>query len=128
MDLVIYDKTYQMSAEELTEVSYEDNDAGVLRFECRLLHDPLRKVMEKNNCKTTRELLKHLIAHSEEMMPDYFSRCFAGDDFCLDRFEEPGVSPIPLWKSFCAERLPSPVTLLKGISAGEIPVDYVLIK
>ncbi|MBR3561599.1 MAG: hypothetical protein IKI39_06160 [Oscillospiraceae bacterium] len=46
----------------------------------------------------------------------------------LDRFEELGVSPIPLWKSFCAERLPSPVTLLRGISEGEIKVDYVLIK
>ena len=182
VDLVIYDKTYQMYAEELTKVSYEDYDAGVLRFECRLMRDPLRKVMEKYECKTTRELLKHLIAHSEEMMLDYFSRCFAEDDFCrldeiesvieesgyhkktreamlelshrlsrgkivdkvfdrmeadswnidrkdiLDRFEKLGVSPIPLWKSFCAERLPSPITLLRGISEGEIEVDYVLIK
>lgn len=46
----------------------------------------------------------------------------------LDRFEKLGVSPIPLWKSFCAERLPSPITLLRGISEGEIEVDYVLIK
>lgn len=46
----------------------------------------------------------------------------------LDRFEELGVNPIPLWKSFCAERLPSPVTLLRGISEGEIKVDYILIK
>ncbi len=182
MDLVIYDKTYQMAVEKLTEVSYEDYDAGVLRFECRLMRDPLRKVMEKYECKTTRELLKHLIVHSEEMMLDYFSRCFAEDDFCrldeiesvieesgyhkktreamlelshrlsrgkivdkvfdrmeadgwkfdrkdiLDRFKELGVNPIPLWKSFCAERLPSPVTLLRGISEGEIKVDYILIK
>ena len=182
VDLVIYDKTYQMAVEKLTEVSYEDYDAGVLRFECRLMRDPLRKVMEKYECRTTRELLKHLIAHSEEMMLDYFSRCFAEDDFCrldeiesvieesgyhrktreamlelshrlsrgkivdkvfdrmeldgwkfdrkdiLDRFEELGVNPIPLWKSFCAERLPSPVTLLRGISEGEIKVDYILIK
>lgn len=46
----------------------------------------------------------------------------------LDRFEKLGVSPIPLWKSFCAERLPSPITLLRDVSDGEVKVDYILIK
>ncbi|MBE7003040.1 MAG: hypothetical protein E7425_01975 [Ruminococcaceae bacterium] len=46
----------------------------------------------------------------------------------LDRFEKLGISPIPLWKSFCAERLPSPVTLLKGMSGKKLKVNYVLIK
>ena len=74
----IYDKTYQMAVEKLTEVSYEDYDAGVLRFECRLMRDPLRKVMEKYECKTTRELPKHLIAHSEEMMSNHEPRAMLG--------------------------------------------------
>lgn len=46
----------------------------------------------------------------------------------LDRFEKLGVSPIPLRKNFCAEKLPGPVELLKHISDGEIPVDYVKVK
>ena len=171
-----------MSAEGLTEVAYEDFDYGVLRFECRLERDKLRKVIDQEEIKKTKQLLKHLISNSEDMMIDAFSRCFAEDDFCrleeiertirashyhnatkdimlelsnrlsrgkivdnvfermekdgrkfdrkdiLDRFEELGISPIPLWKNFCAERLPSPITLLRGISDGKIKVDYVLIK
>ena len=46
----------------------------------------------------------------------------------LDRFERLGTSPIPLRKKFCAERLPGPVELLKHISDGEIPVDYIKVK
>ena len=46
----------------------------------------------------------------------------------LDRFEELGISPIPLWTNFCAKRLPSPVTLLKSISEENVEVDYVIIK
>lgn len=182
MDLVIYDKTYQMAAEGLTEVDYEDFDYGVLRFECRLSRDPLLKLMKNENLGTTKQLLKHLVVNSKDIMLDDFSRCFAEDDFCrldeienvieesgyhkkmresmlelsrrlsrgkivdkvfdrmeadgwkldrkdiLHRFEKLGVSPIPLWKNYCAERLPSPITLLRGISAGEIKVNYVLIK
>ena len=182
MALVIYDKTYQMSAERLSEIAYEDYDYGVLRYECRLSRDPLRKIMKDEEIGTTGKLLKHLIVHSEDMMTEAFSRCFAEEDFCrleeieravqqssfrketkdimlelssrmsrgkimdkvfermekdgiafdrkdiLDRFAKLGINPIPLWKSFCAERLPSPVTLLRGISEGEIKVDYILIK
>ena len=182
VDLVIYDKTYQMASEGLSDVSYEDYGFGVLRFECRLSRDPLLKIKKEEKLETTKQLLKHLIVNSEEMMIDHFSRCFAEDDFCrleeieqvvcasgyhkdtqtvmlelskrlsrgqimdkvfgrmetdgiqfdrkaiLDRFEALGISPIPLWKSFCAARLPSPVTLLKGISGKKLKVDYVLIK
>ena len=46
----------------------------------------------------------------------------------LDRFQELGINPIPLWENFCAEQLPSPIALLKGISDGKIKVDYVVIK
>lgn len=181
-DLVIYDKTYQMCAEGLTEEDYEGFDSGVLRFEYRLLRDKLHKIEKQENLSTTKKLLKYLIANSEDIMIEAFSRCFAEDRFCrldeierivqksgyqkktkeimlelssrlsrgkimdrvfdrmeadglkfdrkdvLNRFEELGISPIPLWKSFCAEYLPSPITLLKGISEGEIEVDYALIK
>lgn len=182
MALVIYDKTYQMSAERLDEIAYEDYDYGVLRYECRLSRDPLRKIMKDEEIGTTGKLLKHLIVHSEDMMAEAFSRCFAEEDFCrleeieravqqssfrketkdimlelsrrmsrgkimdkvfermekdgiafdrkdiLDRFAKLGINPIPLWKSFCADRLPSPVALLKGISDGEFKVKYLLIK
>lgn len=46
----------------------------------------------------------------------------------LDRFAKLGISPIPLRKKFCAESLPGPVELLKYISDGEIPVDYIKVK
>lgn len=46
----------------------------------------------------------------------------------LDRFEKLRVSPIPLRKNFCARRLPSPVELLRSISSGEVPVEYVKVK
>lgn len=46
----------------------------------------------------------------------------------LDRFSGLGISPIPLWKNFCAESLPGPVELLKRISGGDISVEYVKAK
>lgn len=46
----------------------------------------------------------------------------------LDRFAKLGISPIPLRKKFCAESLPGPVELLKRISDGAIPVDYIRVK
>lgn len=46
----------------------------------------------------------------------------------LDRFDKLGVSPIPLRKNFCAKELPGPVELLRGVSGGEITVDYLKVK
>ena len=46
----------------------------------------------------------------------------------LDRFTKLGVSPIPLWKNFCAKELPGPVELLKHITDGKISVEYVKVK
>lgn len=46
----------------------------------------------------------------------------------LDRFDKLGVSPIPLWKNFCARGLPGPVELLRSVSGGEITVDYLKVK
>ena len=46
----------------------------------------------------------------------------------LERFDKLGISPIPLWKNFCAKELPGPVKLLRGVSDGELPVEYLKIK
>lgn len=46
----------------------------------------------------------------------------------LDRFDKLGVSPIPLRKNFCAKELPGPVELLRGVSDGEITVEYLKVK
>lgn len=46
----------------------------------------------------------------------------------LDRFEKLGISPIPLRKNFCAEKLPGPVELLRSVSEGNVTVEYVKVK
>lgn len=46
----------------------------------------------------------------------------------LERFDKLGISPIPLWKNFCAKELPGPVTLLRAVSDGELAVEYLKIK
>lgn len=46
----------------------------------------------------------------------------------LDKFAKLGISPIPLRKNFCAESLPGPVELLRSISSGKVPVEYVKVK
>lgn len=46
----------------------------------------------------------------------------------LERFDKLGISPIPLWKNFCAKELPGPVTLLRAVSDGELSVDYLKVK
>lgn len=47
----------------------------------------------------------------------------------LKRFEKLGISPVPLWKNFCAERLPGPVELLQLVGdEGGIVVPYTVVK
>ena len=46
----------------------------------------------------------------------------------LDKFDQLGVSPIPLRVNFCAESIPGPVTLLKNLAKGEVRVKYVKAK
>ena len=59
----------------------------------------------------------------EEMKKDGYDT-----DNLLDKFEKLKISPIPLWKNFCAKRLPGPVELLKGMSDGGVKVEYVKVK
>ncbi len=46
----------------------------------------------------------------------------------LDKFEKLGISPVPLWKNFCAKELPGPVELLRTVSDGEVAVEYLKVK
>jgi len=46
----------------------------------------------------------------------------------LKKFTKLGVSPIPIWKSFCAKRLPGPVSLLRSVAEGNVMVEYVKAK
>lgn len=46
----------------------------------------------------------------------------------LDRFTKLGVSPIPLWKNFCAKSLPGPVELLRTVAEGDVKVEYMKAK
>lgn len=46
----------------------------------------------------------------------------------LERFDKLGISPIPLWKNFCAKELPGPVELLLAMSDGELSVEYLKVK
>lgn len=46
-------------------------------------------------------------------------------DHIPERFTQLGISPIPLWSSFCAQSIPGPVELLKTIREQEIAVPYI---
>lgn len=46
----------------------------------------------------------------------------------LEKFTKLGISPIPLWKNFCAKELPGPVELLRAVSDGEVAVEYLKVK
>lgn len=46
----------------------------------------------------------------------------------LDKFENLGISPVPLRENFCAESIPGPAILLKEVAAGELKVKYVKTK
>lgn len=46
----------------------------------------------------------------------------------LQRFDKLGVSPIPLWKNFCAKELPGPVELLRAVSNEDISIEYMEVK
>lgn len=46
-------------------------------------------------------------------------------DKLLDKFKKLGISPIPLWENFCAEKIPGPVGLLNQVVEGNVIVDYI---
>ena len=42
----------------------------------------------------------------------------------LRKVHKLGFSPIPLWKNFCVQQIPGPVSLLRMISEGEVVIPY----
>ena len=59
----------------------------------------------------------------DQVLEEMRSEGFAVDDL-LGKVHKLGLSPIPLWKNFCAQQIPGPVSLLRMISAGEVVVPY----
>ena len=49
-------------------------------------------------------------------------------DGLLDRFDQLGISPVPLRKNFCAAKLPGPVELLRAVSSEDVSIEYMEVK
>ena len=94
-----------------------------------------RRIEDSGDQKHTKKLMLELSARLRrgQIVDNVFKRMERdGWDFdrkeLLRRFEKLEVNPIPLWNKFCAEQLPSPVTLLREISDGELRVSYTVEK
>ncbi|WP_370814547.1 hypothetical protein [Butyricicoccus pullicaecorum] len=59
----------------------------------------------------------------DQVLEEMRSEGFAVDDL-LRKVHRLGFSPIPLWKNFCAQQIPGPVSLLRMISEGEVVIPY----
>lgn len=59
----------------------------------------------------------------DQVLEEMSSESFAVDDL-LRRVHRLGFNPIPLWKNFCAQQIPGPVSLLRMISEGEVVIPY----
>lgn len=87
-ELVIYDKTYQITENGLA-YAYEKLPNGVLRFEVQNSRSYIRKVEKKLDDPSTQELLWHFIKTSRKEMIDVFSRSFPDTEFMkLESLEE----------------------------------------
>ena len=84
---------------------------------------------KKKNKETMLELAARLQRmQSMDKALEKMEKAGYSTDGLLDRFDALGISPIPLRKNFCARELPGPVELLRGVSDGELPVEYIEIK
>ena len=63
----------------------------------------------------------------DQVLEEMQSEGFAVNDL-LRRVHRLGFSPIPLWKNFCTQQIPGPVSLLRMISEGEVVIPYQKIK
>lgn len=59
----------------------------------------------------------------DQVLEEMASEGFTVDDL-LRKVHRLGFSPIPLWKNFCAQQIPGPVSLLRMISEGEVVIPY----
>lgn len=80
-ELVIYDKTYQLAANDLA-VSYEKLPAGVLRIEVHCRREYLRKIEKKHGIDSTQDLIERMMGESGKRIVKLFSQCFHTGEFC----------------------------------------------
>ena len=59
----------------------------------------------------------------DQVLGEMRSEGFFVEDL-LRKVHKLGFSPIPLWKNFCAQQIPGPVSLLRMISEGEVVIPY----
>ena len=59
----------------------------------------------------------------DQVLEEIRSEGFLVEDL-LRKVHKLGFSPIPLWKNFCAQQIPGPVSLLRMISEGEVVIPY----
>lgn len=104
------------------------SDVKFMRME-ELEHKIKASGFKAENKAVMRELVKRLQRiQSVDKALDKMQKAGYDTDGLLDRFAKLGVSPIPLWKNFCAQSLPGPVELLKHISNGKMSVEYLKVK
>lgn len=87
-ELVIYDKTYQVSENDLV-VDYESLPKGIMRFEVQQSRTSIHKVEKTMDAPTTEKLIWYFTKHSREIILGTFSRCFADTPFFhIDKLED----------------------------------------
>ena len=59
----------------------------------------------------------------DQVLEEMRSEGFWVEDL-LRKVHKLGFSPIPLWKNFCAQQIPGPLSLLRMISEGEVVIPY----
>lgn len=59
----------------------------------------------------------------DQVLEEMASEGFFVEDL-LRKVHKLGCSPIPLWKNFCTQQIPGPVSLLRMISEGEVVILY----
>ncbi len=74
-DLVVYDKTYQMTAEGL-KVGFEKWPQGVLRYEIQLKRSLIRNVEKKQSFDHITDLLEYFVANSAPYLLNGFQQYF----------------------------------------------------
>lgn len=59
----------------------------------------------------------------DQVLEEMASEGFFVEDL-LRKVHKLGFSPVPLWKNFCTQQIPGPVSLLRMISKGEVVILY----
>lgn len=87
-ELVIYDKTYQMTENELT-VRYEEMPSGVLRVEVHYGRDKLKEIEKDLGNEDPLDVITLLIGESRERILKLAEKCYADLSYCsIERLRE----------------------------------------